>query len=278
MRVLHSLPFNSCGAFFKYFGLKSAAWQCKTKAQQGESETRNVWDIVEHEPTTLTQNPPNPASSRQAGHSRDSTALRDDHSPPPAQPAEHVISTRPSETCRSGSPSSAPPDSKLTHNTSRIVEVLRLQSGRVHEQHAGGSNSVSTSSCSGFQQSSSSPSSSPHSHGFSQVDSDAWLPAPPDLPENLDGLASFVERASAANARDMQWNQEELDYYSEILRESGRFKPEFSKSAVGSGHTTTSSSSHSRRTQSYTQGFHPVTSLPPPDHAKLDRRATGCTF
>ncbi|EGZ16366.1 hypothetical protein PHYSODRAFT_249752 [Phytophthora sojae] len=135
----------------------------------------------------------------------------------------------------------------------------------------GGSNSVSNSSYSGFQQGSSSPSSSPHSHDFSEVDSDAWLPAPPDLPENLDGLASFVERASAANARDMQWNQEELDYFSDILRESGRFKPDFSKSAVGSGHT---SSSHSRRTQSYTQGFHPGSSLPPPNHEKLDRRVS----
>ncbi|KAE8985447.1 hypothetical protein PR001_g22885 [Phytophthora rubi] len=131
---------------------------------------------------------------------------------------------------------------------------------------AGGSNSVSTSSYSGLQPSSS-PSSSPHSHDFSEVDSDAWLPAPPDLPENLDSFATFVERASAANSRDMQWNQEELDYFSDILRESGRFKPDFSKSAVGSG-------TQSRRTKSHTQEFHPGSSLPPPDHEKLDRRVS----
>eukprot|EP00644_Phytophthora_capsici_P018443 jgi/Phyca11/21266/fgenesh1_pg.PHYCAscaffold_87_\ len=82
----------------------------------------------------------------------------------------------------------------------------------------------------------------------------------PDLPEKLDGLADFVERASLANNRDMQWNQDELDYYSNILRESGHFKA--------------AESSNSRRTQSYTQGFHPGSSLPPPDHEKMDRRVS----
>ncbi|KAG1689984.1 hypothetical protein DVH05_028377 [Phytophthora capsici] len=119
------------------------------------------------------------------------------------------------------------------------------------------SNSISTS---GVQHSSSSPSSSPHSHDFSEADSDAWNSVVPDLPEKLDGLADFVERASLANNRDMQWNQDELDYYSNILRESGHFKA--------------AESSNSRRTQSYTQGFHPGSSLPPPDHEKMDRRVS----
>ncbi|KAL3657558.1 hypothetical protein V7S43_017525 [Phytophthora oleae] len=128
------------------------------------------------------------------------------------------------------------------------------------------STSISTS---GIQHSSSSPSSSPQSHDFSEVDSDAWLPAAPlDLPEKLDGLAHFVERASLANNRDMQWNQEELDYYSDILRESGHFKPpQFTES---SNSTSSSGNSPARRTQSYNTG----SSLPPLDHEKLDRQVS----
>ncbi|KAL7679397.1 hypothetical protein Plhal304r1_c080g0166321 [Plasmopara halstedii] len=42
-------------------------------------------------------------------------------------------------------------------------------------------------------------------------------------PLNLDGLATFIERASLASTREMQWNQDELEYYVEILRESGHF-------------------------------------------------------
>ncbi|OWZ16954.1 hypothetical protein PHMEG_0009171 [Phytophthora megakarya] len=136
--------------------------------------------------------------------------------------------------------------------------------------HFQGASSMSTS---GLKHSSSSPSSSsPQSHDFSEIDSDTWLPAP-DLPENLDGLANFVERASMANSKDMQWNKEELDYFSDFLRESGHFKPP--QFPDQSNNTTSSNQSNSnRRTQSYTQGFHPGSSLPPPDHDKLDRKVS----
>ncbi|POM57473.1 Hypothetical protein PHPALM_38012 [Phytophthora palmivora] len=135
--------------------------------------------------------------------------------------------------------------------------------------HFQGPTSISTS---GFKHSSSSPSSSSHqSHEFSEIDSDTWLPAP-DLPENLDGLANFVERASTANARDMQWNQEELDYFSDILRESGHFKPpQFSDNM---NNAQASHNNNTRRTQSYTQGFHPGSSLPPPAQDKMDRKVS----
>ncbi|GMF28187.1 unnamed protein product [Phytophthora lilii] len=154
--------------------------------------------------------------------------------------------------------------SEVTRPTMSTFYICSLNESTNNAQF-GTSNSISTSA-SGFQHSTSSPSSSPQSHDFSEIESDAWLPAPPDLPENLDGLADFVERASLANGKEMQWNQEELDYFSDILRESGHFKhsqvPEFGNS----------SGSHSRRTQSYTQGFHPGRSMPPPEHEKLDRR------
>jgi hypothetical protein len=127
-----------------------------------------------------------------------------------------------------------------------------------------GSTSMSAAT-SGFQHSSSSPSSSLHSQDFSDV----WIP---ELPENLDGLANFVERASLANTKDMQWNQEELDYFSDVLRESGHFKPP-QLSENSSSHTASSSSSHARRTQSY-NSFHPSNSVPPPEREKPDRRVS----
>lgn len=64
----------------------------------------------------------------------------------------------------------------------------------------------------------SSQSSSPHSQDFSGVDLDGCLPAP-ELPENLDDLATFVERASLANSRGQQWNQQELAFLSNMQKD-----------------------------------------------------------
>lgn len=154
--------------------------------------------------------------------------------------------------------------SDVTRPTMSTFYICSLNESTNNSANYQGATSVSIST-SGFKHSSSSPSSSSQSHDFSEIDSDAWLPAPPELPENLDGLANFVERASLANSRDMQWNQEELDYYSDILRESGHVKaPQFAEH----------NSSHARRTQSYTQGFRPGSSLPPPDQEKIDRRVS----
>ncbi|KAG2773451.1 hypothetical protein JG687_00013989 [Phytophthora cactorum] len=158
--------------------------------------------------------------------------------------------------------------SEVTRPTISTFYICSLNESTNDSGNFQSSNSISTSA-SGVKHSSSSPSSSPHSHDFSESDSDAWPPGPPDLPDNLDGFASFVERASVANAKDMQWNQEELDYFSDILRESGHFKPsQLSENST----TTNSSNSHARRTQSYTQGFQPGRSMPPPKQEKMDRR------
>ncbi|EEY65274.1 uncharacterized protein PITG_16917 [Phytophthora infestans T30-4] len=160
--------------------------------------------------------------------------------------------------------------SEVTRPTISNFYICSLNESTNESGNFQGSNSVSTTA-SGVKPSSSSPSSSPNSHDFSEVGSDAWPPGPPDLPENLDGLANFVERASTANARDMQWNQEELDYFSGILRESGHFKPpQFSENS--SNTTASSSNSHARRAQSYT--FQPGSSMPPPKQEKMDRRVS----
>ncbi|CAI5724148.1 unnamed protein product [Hyaloperonospora brassicae] len=109
-----------------------------------------------------------------------------------------------------------------------------------------------------------SPLTSSQSQEYSEVDSDAWIPAPADISENLDGLASFVERASLANDLDMQWNQDELDYYSDVLRESGHFSSSqvFDRSAFHS----------SRRVQSSTKACPMSSSLPVLSHDKFSGR------
>ncbi|KAI9919762.1 hypothetical protein PsorP6_017282 [Peronosclerospora sorghi] len=81
----------------------------------------------------------------------------------------------------------------------------------------------STSMSSGAKQSSCASSSS-HSHDYSEVETDVWLPAPSELPYNLHGLADFVDRANVAQSKRMRWNKSELEHYSEILRESDNVK------------------------------------------------------
>uniref|UniRef100_H3GHI2 FYVE-type domain-containing protein n=2 Tax=Phytophthora ramorum TaxID=164328 RepID=H3GHI2_PHYRM len=154
--------------------------------------------------------------------------------------------------------------SEVTRPTMSNFYMCSLnESSSTQQQNFQSSSSVS----SGFKHSSSSPSSSPNSHDFSESDSDAWLPAPPDFPENMEGFATFVGRASVANSKELQWNQEELDYFSGILRETGHLNPpQFSENSDSAG------SSNSRRTNSYTKGFNPGGSMPPPSQDKPDRQ------
>ncbi|RMX62671.1 hypothetical protein DD238_007593 [Peronospora effusa] len=92
---------------------------------------------------------------------------------------------------------------------------------------------------------SSSPSSS-RSQEILNIDPDAWLSASPDL----DNLANFVERASVANSKDMQWNQGELEYYIDILQESGHVN-------VSQCMERKNSCNDRQRMQSYRQDFDP---------------------
>uniref|UniRef100_M4BTV8 FYVE-type domain-containing protein n=1 Tax=Hyaloperonospora arabidopsidis (strain Emoy2) TaxID=559515 RepID=M4BTV8_HYAAE len=126
------------------------------------------------------------------------------------------------------------------------------------------STSVSMSTSSAKQRNS--PLTSSQSQGYSEIDSDAWIPAPADLTENLDGLANFVERASLANEMDMQWNQDELDYYSDVLRESGHF--------TCSQVLERSASSTNRRVPSSSKNLHMSTSLPVLGQDKFNRRVS----
>ncbi|RLN37768.1 hypothetical protein BBJ28_00007546 [Nothophytophthora sp. Chile5] len=74
----------------------------------------------------------------------------------------------------------------------------------------------------------------------SEMDSDAWLPPAPELPADLGGLASFVAHARQPQ---QQWNQRELDYLTDLLRDSGLHGQ--AKSGRRQPRSNTSSSSHS---------------------------------
>ncbi|RLN90316.1 hypothetical protein BBJ28_00019588 [Nothophytophthora sp. Chile5] len=76
----------------------------------------------------------------------------------------------------------------------------------------------------------------------SEMDSDAWLPPAPELPADLGGLASFVAGARQPQPQQ-QWNQRELDYLADLLRDSGLHGQ--AKSGSRQPHSNTSSSSHS---------------------------------
>ncbi|CAH0516265.1 unnamed protein product [Peronospora belbahrii] len=104
--------------------------------------------------------------------------------------------------------------------------------------------------------------SSNRSHDSSDIDSDAWLPAPIDL----DGLASFVERASVATSGELQWNQDELDHYADILRESGHFEiPQFSDQ---------NNNGNCQRSQNQKQDYDPSNSLPSSVYFKFDPKVS----
>ncbi|TDH69784.1 hypothetical protein CCR75_008125 [Bremia lactucae] len=110
----------------------------------------------------------------------------------------------------------------------------------------------------------SSHSSSPRE--ISDCDLDQWFPATQEPPlHHLEGLATFVERASVASAKDMQWNRNELQYFSNLLRESGHFQPNESTS---SSTAATRHDSPTRATQS--QSFDPTNSMPLPRPVKID--------
>uniref|UniRef100_A0AAV1V9Q5 FYVE-type domain-containing protein n=1 Tax=Peronospora matthiolae TaxID=2874970 RepID=A0AAV1V9Q5_9STRA len=164
---------------------------------------------------------------------------------------------------------------RLTMSSFYICSLNESTSNGSHDHqqqhlHCGGgshyptSTSVSMSTSSAKQRNS--PLTSSQSQGYSEIDSDAWIPAPADLPENLDGLANFVERASLANEIDMQWNQDELDYYSDVLRESGHF--------TCSQVLERSASSTNRRVPSSSKNLHMSTSLPVLGQDKFNRRVS----
>ncbi|CAI5746270.1 unnamed protein product [Peronospora destructor] len=103
--------------------------------------------------------------------------------------------------------------SDVTQPTMSAFYMCSLKESTNSSTHNEDSSSTSISS---GAKGSSSPSSS-RSHKNLDSDPNAWLPPPSDL----DNFANFVERASLSNLSDMQWNQEELDYYIDILQEVG---------------------------------------------------------
>lgn len=80
---------------------------------------------------------------------------------------------------------------------------------------------------------------------------DAWRSVSMEGSQKLDGLATFVERASLASTRECQWNRDELEYFADILHQSGHLNP----------HERTGTTSTSDSTQ---PGFQPGHSCPPP--------------